>query len=344
MNKTFPTTRGTTRAMTAHGALPRLRFEESGPAGASGDFATGVRAGLTASPKYLPSRYLYDEIGSALYDAIVLLPEYYLTAAESEILERYADEIVACAGSAEIAELGPGNGRKTRILLEAALRRHARVHYRPIDISRDALARLSQQLVSEYDRLSVSAYSGDYAHALRSYALRGSDRMLLLFLGSSIGNYRPHEAVALMRTIAAALRPGDSVLLGTDLKKSREQLELAYDDPGGVTAAFNRNVLARINRELGADLDLRAFRFAVHYDEARGCVDSFQESIVEQRVHVPALDLDVVFARDERILTESSYKYDEADLRDLASASGFNASAAWSDAARRFLVTLLVVR
>jgi L-histidine Nalpha-methyltransferase len=330
--------------MSAHGAVPRLAFEESGSARADDDFATGVRVGLTASPKYVAPRYLYDQVGSALYDAIVLLPEYYLTAAETEILERHADGIAALAGGAEIAELGPGNGSKTRILLEAALRRHACVHYRPIDIARDALQRLSERLVAEYERLRVTAYFGDYEHALRSQSFRCGEAMLLLFLGSSIGNYRPHEAVSLMRAIAAALRPGDHVLLGADLKKSREELELAYDDPGGVTAAFNRNVLARINRELGGDLDLRAFRFAVAYDEMRGCVDSFQESTIAQRARIAELDLTVTFARGERILTESSYKYDETDVRDLANASGFSVSAAWTDAARRFLVTLLAVR
>jgi L-histidine N-alpha-methyltransferase len=344
MRKTFPSSGGSTRGMSLPGAVHRLTFQEIGLASADGDFAKDIREGLTSSPKRLEPRYLYDEIGAALYDAIVLLPEYYLTAAETEILTRHAGDVVALTGSSEIAELGPGNGQKTRILLDAALRRHAHVTYRPVDISRDALQNLSQQLVSEYDRLSVMASCGDYLHALRSRSLRGDGTTLLLFLGSSLGNYDPRSALALMRAIAAALRPGDSVLLGVDLKKSREMLELAYDDPGGVTAAFNRNVLVRINRELGGNFEFCNFRFVVHYDERRGCVDSFQESTVDQRLSISSLGLDVALARGERILTESSYKYSEEDVHDLAGASGFSVEAAWNDAARRFLVALLTLR
>ncbi len=330
--------------MSAPGAASRLQFEEGGWVCGGDDFAAAVRAGLTAMPKSLPPRYLYDAIGAALYDAVALLPEYYLTAAESEILEQHADEIVDLTASPQIAELGPGNGRKTRVLLEAALRKHAHVRYRPIDISRDALRDFSQRLIAEYDRLSVTACCNDYVHGLNLQRLRQDAPMLLLFLGSSIGNYEPHGALALMRAIAAALRPGDALLLGVDLKKSPAVLELAYDDPAGVTAAFNRNVLARINRELGGCLNLRNFRFVVHYDAKRGCVDSFQESILAQRAGIAALGLEVAFAKGERIHTESSYKYDTRDIEDLAAASGFNVNAMWRDAAQRFLVALLTVR
>jgi L-histidine N-alpha-methyltransferase len=328
--------------MTAREAA-RLVFEET-PLASEESFADHVRAGLTARPKRLAPRFLYDRIGSALYEAVTLLPEYYLTQAESEILTRYAGEILDLVGEVQIAELGPGNGRKSRIVLEAALRAYRSVSYRPIDISREALADLSRRLVAEYDRLSVTACYGDYVEILRSRSLRGELPMLLLFLGSSIGNYASDEAAALMRTIAQALRPRDAVLLGTDLKKSKSVLELAYDDPGGVTATFNRNGLARINRDLGGTLDLHGFKFVVRYDEARGCIDAFQESLVAQWARIEALDLDVFFDARERVHTESSHKYDPQDVEDLARRCGFTVTGAWTDGERRFLSTLLTVR
>lgn len=321
----------------------RLVFEEA-PLALEESFADHVRGGLTARPKRLAPRFLYDGIGSTLYEAVMLLPEYYLTQAECEILTRYSDAILDLVGEAQISELGPGNGRKSRIVLEAALRAYPRVQYRPIDISREALADLSRRLVAEYDRLYVTACYGDYVQILRSRSLRGELPMLLLFLGSSIGNYAPPQAAELLRTIANALRPRDAVLLGVDLKKSKAVLELAYDDPGGVTAAFNRNVLARINRELRGTLDLRRFKFVARYDEERGCIDAFQESLASQRARIDALDLDVSFDLGERIHTESSYKYHPQDVYDLAERCGFTMSGAWTDGECRFLSALLSVR
>lgn len=318
----------------------RLTIEE-GSAVATSSLAEDVRAGMTAASKNVPARHLYDAVGSALYEAITLLPEYYLTQAESAILQRYAGEMLERVGKVEIVELGPGNGSKTRIVLEAALERQPLVRYRPIDISAFALRSLSERLVGEYDRLFISAYCGDYRSALLTRPRHTDAAMLVMFLGSSIGNYEPAEAAALLRGIARNMLSGDALLLGTDLKKSRAELELAYDDPGGVTAAFNRNVLARINRELGGEFDLRNFRFVAAYDERRGCVDSFQESLIDQRVRIGALDLEVTFRKGERILTESSYKYDEATVRDLASEAGLRLDAMWSDDARRFTLNLL---
>lgn len=321
----------------------RLVFEEA-PLASEESFADHVRAALTARPKRIAPRFLYDRIGSALYEAVTLLPEYYLTQAESEILTRHAGAILECVGEAEIAELGPGSGRKSRIVLEAALRTYARVQYRPIDISHEALAELSRSLVADYDRLYVTACSGDYVQVLRSRSLRGALPMLLLFLGSSIGNYGPKEAATLMRAIAQALQPNDAVLLGVDLKKSRDVLELAYDDPGGVTAAFNRNVLARINRELGGTLDLRKFKFVARYDDTRGCIEAFQESLDAQHARIEKLGLEIAFEASERIHTESSYKYDPQEIYDLAQRCGFKVSGDWTDGGHRFLSVLLTVR
>ncbi len=325
-------------------SLSRLTIDQEEAASASGSFGEDVRAGLSSSPKRLPARHLYDAVGSALYEAITLLPEYYLTRAECAILERYAGVILERVGDAEIVELGPGNGSKSRIVLEAALRRQQIVHYHPIDISASALQVLAERLVAEYDRLVVSAHCGDYRRALLARRPRDDTRVMVMFLGSSIGNYERNEAVGLLQSIAMALRPGDALLLGVDLKKSRQELELAYDDPCGVTAAFNRNVLARINRELGGSFDLQRFRFLVAYDERRACVDSFQESVVDQRVAIAALGMHVDFARGERIHTESSYKYDADEIRAIARDGGFSVDAAWTDAAQRFSVNLLVRR
>ncbi len=329
--------------MAVHGTVPRLTIDDVGLGSWSDGLAEDVRLGLAASPKWLASRHLYDEVGSALYEAITLLPEYYLTRAESEILERYASAILEQVGHVEIVELGPGDGRKSRIVLEAALRRQAQVRYDPIDISASSLRTLAETLVAEYDRLVVAAQCGDYVRALQARSFRGSMPKLVMFLGSSIGNYERVDAISLLRTIATALKRGDALLLGVDLKKSREVLEPAYDDPAGVTAAFNRNILARINRELGGGFDLRKFRFVVRYDETRGSVDSFQESTCEQRVPIAALGMEVPFAKGERILTESSYKYEREDVRRMAEESGFRLRADWTDVAGRFSVNLLAV-
>jgi L-histidine N-alpha-methyltransferase len=320
---------------------PRRVSVEGVPPSDARAFARDVAEGLRARQKFLPARYLYDALGSALYDAITLLPEYYLTRAEMEILQASAGEIVERVRGAEIVELGPGSGRKTRVLLEAALARTTLVHYHPIDISESALRTLSEQLAFEYERVVVTAHCGDYRQALLRRPATADAPMLVLFLGSSIGNYEPDEAAALLRGIANALHPGDALVLGTDLKKDRAVLERAYDDELGVTAAFNRNVLARINRELDANFELDRFAFVVSYDERRAAVDSFQESLADQTVRIGALGIDVSFAAGERILTESSYKYDAASIDALAAASGLRVTASWSDAARQFSLNLL---
>lgn len=319
----------------------RLSVEEGVLARAESTFAQDVFAGLSAPKKHLPARHLYDAIGSALYEAITLLPEYYLTRAETSILTKHADAILERTGPAEIVELGPGNGRKSQILIEAALRRQATLRYRPIDISASALWALAERLVAEYERLVVAGYCGDYRSALLRRDAADENAMLVAFLGSSIGNYAPPEAVELLRMIASTMHPRDVLLLGTDLKKASGVLERAYDDPGGVTAAFNRNLLVRINRELGGAFDLRSFRFVAEYDEERACVDSFQESLVTQRVPIAALGIDVELAAGERILTESSYKYDAASIAQLARDSGFALSACWYDDAHAFRLNLL---
>ncbi|HVA32783.1 MAG TPA: L-histidine N(alpha)-methyltransferase [Candidatus Baltobacteraceae bacterium] len=321
------------------------RFELIELPGAHGapTFAQDVTAGLQATPKRLPSKYLYDDVGSALFDAITQLPEYYLTRAETEILREWGWQIVRVLDAPiDLLELGSGSAVKTRLLIEEGLRVQGKLRYSPIDISKEALRASSLALVEAYPGLSVRAYAGDYFDVLAAPALVLKRRVLALFLGSNIGNYEPAEGVRILSLLAAALRSGDGLLLGTDLKKDAATLELAYDDPAGVTAAFDRNLLARINRELGADFDVRSFAHVAAYDAARGSVDSFLEARRAAEVTIGATGARIEFERGERIHTESSYKYADDDVRELGAAAGFRLMSTWHDRAQRFSVNLLV--
>ncbi len=306
-------------------------------------FADDVRAGLSAPSKHLPSKYLYDRVGSALFDAIMHLPEYYLSNAETEILRESGWEIVRVLDEPiDFLELGSGSAVKTRLLIAEALRVQGRLRYSPIDISIEALSASSLALVESFQGLSVRAYAGDYFDVLASRALRFDRRMLAMYMGSNIGNYEPAQARRLLKLLAAALRPGDGLLLGTDLKKDRATLEAAYDDPVGVTAAFNKNLLERMNNELGAGFDARDFTHVAYYDETRGSVDSFLEARRPCEVAIESLGMHVAFAEGERIHTESSYKFSDRDVAELGAASGFRLASTWHDRAHRFSVHLLV--
>jgi dimethylhistidine N-methyltransferase len=306
-------------------------------------FAEDVRAGLDADPKRLLPKYFYDDLGSAIFEAICHLPEYDLTRNEREIFQAHADDIVSALGEPiELIELGSGSGQKTRLLIEAILRLQDDLVYHPIDISAGALAASVKDLLASYDRLSVSAYASDYFEVLAARRIEPQRRALVLFLGSNIGNYAPVQARRLLHAIAGAFKPGDALLLGADLKKDARVHEAAYDDPTGVTAAFNRNLLARINRELGGHFDLRAFDFTAHYDVVRGSIESQLVSKKTQRVRIDLLEREYAFAAGEPIHTESSYKFSIEDVIALASETGFRLTRDWSDGGRRFLVGLLV--
>jgi L-histidine Nalpha-methyltransferase len=325
--------------------VPRDRLEivELTVAAAGHRFAQDVRDGLTATPKRLSSKYFYDDLGSALFDAITHLPEYYLTVAETQILREWGWEIVRLLDDpVEFLELGSGSANKTRVLIEEALRVQPALRYSPIDISIDALRTSSIALVEHYKELRVRAYAGDYFTVLQSGALAFERRVLAMLMGSNVGNYEPRTARQLITLVGHALRPGDGLLLGVDRKKDPATLELAYDDPTGVTAAFNRNLLARINRELGGTFDPRTFMHVARYDAKRGAVDSYLESQRDQQVWVEELGLDLRFARGETIHTESSYKFDDADVAALAAAGGFELRKTWTDPAALFAVHLLV--
>jgi L-histidine Nalpha-methyltransferase len=306
-------------------------------------FADDVARGLRSEPKRLPCKYFYDEVGSALFDAITRLPEYYLTAAETEILSQWGWQIVRVLDApVDFLELGSGSAIKTRLLIGEALRVQTGLCYSPIDISTEALRASSFALVESYPALHVRAYAGDYFDVLESRAVRFERKMLAMLMGSNVGNYEPGEALELLRLIGAALRPGDGLLLGADLKKDRAMLERAYDDPTGVTAAFNRNVLARINRELGGDFDVRNFDHVVRYDEGRGSVDSFLQAREPSDVCVAALNVRVHVGAGERIHTESSYKFTDDELVRLGVDAGFRSESAWHDPAARFALHLMV--
>lgn len=306
-------------------------------------FGDDVARGLSAAPKQISSKYFYDDVGSALFDAITRLPEYYLTAAEAQILADWGWQIVRLLDApVDFLELGSGSAVKTRLLIGEALRLQTQLCYSPIDISTEALRQSSLALVEAYPGLHVRAYAGDYFDVLESHAVRLGRKTLAMLMGSNIGNYEPEAARELLRLLGEALRPGDGLLLGADLKKDRATLELAYDDPAGVTAAFNRNVLARINRELHANFDVRNFKHVARYDETRGSVDSFLEARDGVAVTLRSLNLQIQIHAGERIHTESSYKFTDEEIIRLAAAGGFTPAAAWRDGANRFAVHLLV--
>ncbi|HEX7152885.1 MAG TPA: L-histidine N(alpha)-methyltransferase [Thermoanaerobaculia bacterium] len=311
------------------------------------DFADDVRRGLTAAHKALPPRWFYDALGSALFEAICQLPEYYVTRAETDVLSSHAAEIARAFGpSVRIAELGSGSARKTRILLDAVTQRQPELEYLPIDVDAGMLEASGHALIAEYPSLRVSAICADFGRpsvALRD-ALTRDRRNVVLFLGSSIGNLDPLASAAMLRDLRGVLAPGDALFLGADLRKSKEILEPAYDDPLGVTAAFNLNVLSRINRELGGQFDLRAFAHRAFYDEEHGRIEMHLVSLRDQLVAIDALELEVHFAESETIHTENSYKYDRATLAHLAEETGFTVEQTWTDRHDFFVDALLSAR
>jgi dimethylhistidine N-methyltransferase len=332
----------TMQATETHTADARLRLHRlaSGDADAHASFAADVARGLTSRSKQLFPKYFYDELGSHLFEAICLLPEYYLTRAEDEILSHHADEIVGACGDEPVTlvEFGSGSSTKTRHLIAALLRRQRELLYVPVDISPSALEAAAGALLETYPRLRVEAYAGDYDAALARLKLdapaRG--RTLALFLGSNIGNFDTADAEKFLREVRAVLRPTDTLLVGADLKKDAKTLEAAYDDALGVTAAFNLNLLARINRELDANFDLRSFRHVAIYNERAGRVEMHLESTRAQVVNLAAVPLEISFAAGGRIHTENSYKYAPDELDALAARANFASGGAWLDAAGRF--------
>ncbi len=297
------------------------------------DFARDVRHGLRKKPqKQLPSKYLYDSVGSALFEVISLLPEYGLTRAGQRILRRHAGEIIdRLPQPIVVAELGSGSGKKTRWILEELARRQP-VAYYPIEISRSALHMVERELEG-LDSVSILGLESEYIEGLRKVAQRRrkAEHLLVLFLGSSIGNFDRKPAQTFLKRIRRNLHRGDALLLATDLEKPASQLIPAYDDPAGVTAAFNMNLLVRINRELGADFDLSRFRHLALYDARMRRVEMHLRSLARQTVRIPGAGIKAVFRKGETIWTESSYKYRPEDPIRMASRTGFRCVAQWFD-------------
>lgn len=321
----------------------RLTIERTANTTTTRTFADEVREGLAATPKRLSPKWLYDDLGSALFDAICKLPEYALTRIESALLGQHAVDIVGSFSEPlDLFELGSGSSIKTRHVIDAIFAQQSQLRYQPIDISDDALVTASLNLVNRYPAIEIAAHAGDYYAVLERGALRRDQRALVMFLGSNIGNYEPVEAVQLLSAIAQAIEPKDGLLLGIDLKKPPEILRAAYDDATGVTAAFIKNVLGRMNRELRANFNLHAFMHRVDYDESTGAVSSYLESLQTQSANILALEETYEFAQGERIHIESSYKFSFNDIAELARVSGFELKKTWTDAEQRFCEALLV--
>jgi L-histidine Nalpha-methyltransferase len=295
--------------------------------------AQDVREGLSKPQKELPAKYFYDAVGSALFEAITRLPEYGLTRAEERLLWKSAREIPErLAAPLAVAELGSGSGSKTRLVLEAICTRQREAAYYAIDASHAALE-VCRATMSAVPGVQFCAVPGFYEEGLEEVARRRSpeQHLLVMFLGSNLGNFDPVQARAFLAGVRRHLAPGDALLLGTDLVKPEATLLAAYDDAAGVTAAFNLNLLARLNRELGADFDLRRFRHLARWSATERRIEMHLVSQVRQRVTIARLGMGVSFERDETIWTESSYKFIRTELPEMAAGAGFVPLAQWVD-------------
>jgi L-histidine N-alpha-methyltransferase len=329
----------------------RLHIHRPVRANDSIKFAEEVRAGLTANPKSLLPKYFYDRLGSHLFEAISCLPEYYVTRAEHEILQNAREEIIdslglPAEGNIRMIELGSGSAEKTHQLIKALLSRDLGVHYVPIDISDTSLTHSSEMLVQEFPNLRLTGYVNEYEPPLEELAAAGAseqdDRTIILFLGSSIGNLSPDGSKALLNKIRNVMRPGDVLLLGADLKKSSDILLPAYNDALMVTAAFNLNVLLRINRELNGNFDISRFEHRALHNEELSRIEMHLFSRDAHTVRLGTIDLEIAFVAGESIHTENSYKYDIAGLARLAETTRFHLERTWYDSMRYFGLSLLV--
>jgi dimethylhistidine N-methyltransferase len=311
------------------------------PGDLSATLRADVRDGLGHLPRTLPPKWFYDDRGSELFDAITRLPEYYPTRREREILAREALVIARRAGTDTLVELGSGTSEKTRILLDAWLAAGLR-RFVPFDVSEATLVNASRAIADEYPGVEVHAVVGDFERHLG--ALPSGGRRTVAFLGSTIGNLVPAERAAFLKELRAALEPGDSFLLGTDLVKDRHRLVEAYDDRAGVTAEFNRNVLHVVNRELGADFVPDRFRHVARWDPGREWIEMRLRSDRDQVVHIPAVGLEVAFDEGEELRTEVSAKFRRRGVTAELAAAGFELDQWWTDAAGDFAVSLSFVR
>jgi L-histidine Nalpha-methyltransferase len=314
-------------------ATARPKLIESVSGTSSIDFAAEVRRGLSKpGQKELPSSFLYDEVGSALFEVICLLPEYGLSRAGARLLQMHAEEITdRLPLPVIVAELGSGSGTKTRWILEALAKRQP-VKYFPIDISRTALSRCWQEL-GHLDSVSLVGFERAYLDGLLEVAARrkSGERLLVLFLGSTIGNFDRPAGEAFIRQVREILVPGDALLLAADLEKPLPQLLAAYDDPTGVTAAFNLNMLGHLNRSFGADFDLSKFVHSVRYDQDHRRIEMHLRSMADQQIRIPAASFVFNISNGETIWTESSHKYNCQEVVTMGERAGFSCNGQWVD-------------
>ncbi len=316
-------------------ALPPLHILQS--------VQSAVRMGLSAHPKRLPPFLLYDHRGSNLFEEICRLPEYYLTRTEQSILESCAPELVArFSRDMDLVEFGSGSSTKTRTLLDALFSNGHRPTYRPVDISHTMLNASTTALVSEYPELMIKAIISDYGRGLEEISRQRERQKVFLFLGSNLGNFTPREAVDFLAGVRRAMTGDDLLLLGVDLVKPLAVLLPAYDDAAGVTAAFNRNLLVRLNRELGADFRPECFRHEVRWNQEVQAVEMHLASEGDQLVSLPAIDLKISFLAGETIHTESSHKYTSASLANLCAEAGLAVERCWTDPQNWFSLNMIV--
>jgi dimethylhistidine N-methyltransferase len=315
-----------------NGPVVGLKVEETAD---REEFRRAVLDGLSVRPRAIPAKYLYDARGSALFDEICELPEYYLTRTETEILKQRAAEIGRRAGpGCALIEFGSGSSVKSRLLIDALPKLAL---YAPIDISREHLDATAAQLRRDYPKLKVEPVCADFMGPVPPIESKG--RRLGFFPGSTIGNLTPKEATAFLRNVRALVGDNGALVLGADLKKDPQRLHDAYNDSAGVTAAFTLNLLRRMNRELPATFDLSAFTHEAFYDEVEGRIEIYVRSLEPQTVTVAGQRFE--FAAGERVHTEYSYKYDTADLAAMADAGGFRLAETWTDPERLFAVAYL---
>lgn len=312
--------------------------------GLSTDLANTLRRdvaeGLRQTPKTLPPKWFYDNVGSELFDRITRLPEYYPTRTEASILREHAAEIAAASGADTLVELGSGTSEKTRLLLSAWRARGVLRRFIPFDVDPGVLRDAAGALRAEYPGIEIDTVCGDFERDLGAIPQVG--RRLVIFLGSTIGNFTAEPRAEFLTSLADSLRPGDALLLGTDLVKDTDRLVRAYDDSAGVTAAFNRNVLAVVNRELDADFDLGAFSHVAKWNQECERIEMWLRSVRAQRVNVRALGLTVDFADGEEMLTEVSCKFRPAGVAAELEAAGLRRTHWWTDPAGDFGLALAV--
>ncbi|AGB26191.1 putative methyltransferase [Mycobacterium sp. JS623] len=297
-----------------------------------------VRAGLAQTPKSLPPKWFYDSVGSDLFDQITRLPEYYPTRAEAQILRARSAEIAAASGADTLVELGSGTSEKTRMLLDALRDSGALHRFIPFDVDSSVLNAAGSAIGSEYPGIEIDAVCGDFEEHLGKIPRVG--RRLVVFLGSTVGNLTPGPRTDFLSTLADTLQPGDTLLLGTDLVKDTDRLVRAYDDSAGVTAQFNRNVLAVVNRELDADFDLDAFEHVAKWNSDEERIEMWLRASTAQRVRIAGLDLTVDFAAGEEMLTEVSCKFRPDGVEAELAAAGLRRTHWWTDPAGDFGLSL----